>query len=171
MQRYKEQVLCEAMSFPIGLYTLRVSPVAGYGGLYATGNGVDETVTVAPHSPPFGERQVWNIQTVLGKPGAYTITLQTSGSTFGGHWFPKDARLIPEVPIITSEKSYEWYIAYKDTPSVPNTITIQAQTDIGAGLYATANDKDEVVVISVPVVPDAEAPYWQFEPVIKHGDL
>jgi len=41
-----------------GLYTLRASPAVGYGGLYATGNGVNEDVTVAPHSPPFVERQV-----------------------------------------------------------------------------------------------------------------
>ncbi|KIK00067.1 hypothetical protein K443DRAFT_679436 [Laccaria amethystina LaAM-08-1] len=159
------------MSFPNGLYTLRASPAAGYGGLYATGNGDNETVTVAPNTPPVVDRQIWNIKAVLGKPGAYTITLYTTGSTFGGHWFPKDARLIPEVPIITSEKSYEWYIAYKETPDVPDTITIQAGTLVGERLYARANDKNEVVVISVRAGPDAEVPYWQFEPFIKHGDL
>jgi len=49
------------MSFPSGLYTLRASPAVGVGGLYATGNGVDEDVTVAPQSPPFVERQVVSI--------------------------------------------------------------------------------------------------------------
>jgi hypothetical protein len=52
-----EHLISAAMPLS-GLYTLRASPVAGVGGLYATGNGVDETVTVAPQSPTFVERQV-----------------------------------------------------------------------------------------------------------------
>ena len=46
------------MSFPPGLYYLRASSVTEISGLYATGNGVDEPVTVAPHTKPFIERQV-----------------------------------------------------------------------------------------------------------------
>lgn len=144
-----------------GLYALRASPASGIGGLYATGNGVDDIVTVAPQSPPLIERQVWKIEPVHGKKGAYTITIHT----FGGHWFPKDGEPIPERPVFTSEKSYEWYIAYKEIPGVPHTITIQAHTKlIGVGLYAGTNDKEQVVIIPVPVIPDAEAPYWQFKP-------
>ena len=46
------------MAFPSGLYNLRASPVEGLGGLYATANGFNEIVTVAPQTPPFVERQI-----------------------------------------------------------------------------------------------------------------
>ena len=49
------------MALPSGLYTLRAGPVVGIGGLYATGNGLDDIVTVAPQVPPFVERQVVSI--------------------------------------------------------------------------------------------------------------
>ncbi|KIK00069.1 hypothetical protein K443DRAFT_679438 [Laccaria amethystina LaAM-08-1] len=147
-----------------GLYTLRASPVAGVGGLYATGNGVDETVTVAPQSPTFVERQVWLVQPVFGKD-AYTITLDTTGSTFGGHWSPKDGEPIPESPVVTSEKLYEWYIVYKDIPGVPSTFTIRAPNPlVGVDFFAGTNDRDQVIIKPVPVVPDADVPYWQLNP-------
>ncbi|EDR09321.1 clitocypin cysteine proteinase inhibitor [Laccaria bicolor S238N-H82] len=133
------------MSFPSGLYTLRASPAAGYGGLYATGNGVDDVVAVAPQSPPFIERQVWKIEAVHGKESAYTISLHTNGSTFGGHWFPKDGEPIPEHPVVTSENSYEWFIAYKNIPDVPHIITIRAPNPrLGVDFYAGTNDKEQV---------------------------
>lgn len=34
------------MAFGPGTYTLRASPVVGVGGMYATGDGIDEVVTV-----------------------------------------------------------------------------------------------------------------------------
>ena len=34
------------MVFGPGTYTLRASPVVGFGGMYATGDGIDEVVTV-----------------------------------------------------------------------------------------------------------------------------
>ncbi|KIK00059.1 hypothetical protein K443DRAFT_101029 [Laccaria amethystina LaAM-08-1] len=152
------------MSFQSGLYTLRASPAVGVGGLYATGNGVNHVVTVAPEKPPFVEHQVWSIQAVHGKPGIYTITLHTHG-TFGGHWYPRGGKPTPKDPIIISEKSYEWNIAHKNVPGVPDAYTIRAATPIiGVGLYAGTNDKHEVIIISVPVIPHAEAPYWQFKP-------
>lgn len=40
-----------------GLYTLRASPVAGVGGLYATGNGISKIVTVAAQVPKTFSRQ------------------------------------------------------------------------------------------------------------------
>ena len=46
------------MSLPSGLYNLRASPAGGLGGLYATAHGPNQIVTVAPHTPPFFERQV-----------------------------------------------------------------------------------------------------------------
>ena len=46
------------MSLPNGLYNLRASPAGGLGGLYATAQGPNHIVTVAPHTPPFFERQV-----------------------------------------------------------------------------------------------------------------
>ena len=49
------------MALPSGLYTLRAGHVGGLGGLYATGNGDDKDVTVAPQTPPFVERQVVSI--------------------------------------------------------------------------------------------------------------
>ncbi|KIK00062.1 hypothetical protein K443DRAFT_679431 [Laccaria amethystina LaAM-08-1] len=178
------------MSLESGLYAPRASPTTEYGSLYATGNGVNEIVTVAQHTPPAVERQVWNIQAVHGKEGVYTITLDTTGSTFGGHWFPKDGEPIPKDPIVVSEKSYEWYIPYtKDIPApgvknitgvyviyprkVPHHqfFSIQAHTKlIGVGLYAGTNDKDQVVIISVPVVPGAEAPYWQARHLVKRPE-
>ena len=45
------------MSFPTGVYILRASPVIGVDGLYATGNGDNEIVTVEPNTPPFVEHQ------------------------------------------------------------------------------------------------------------------
>ncbi|KIK01782.1 hypothetical protein K443DRAFT_6694 [Laccaria amethystina LaAM-08-1] len=148
------------MSFPSGLFILRPSPAASMCRKYATGNGVNHIVTVAPQTPPVFDRQLWNIQAVHGKAGVYTITLHTHGSTFGGHWFPKDGEPIPKSPIVTSEKPYEWYIAPKEG-AIPHAITIQAHTkDHSVGLYAGTNEKNEVIIISVPVVPGAEAPYW-----------
>ena len=49
------------MTFPSGLYTLRAGPVVGLGGLYATGNGDNKDVTVAPQIPPPVEHQVVSI--------------------------------------------------------------------------------------------------------------
>lgn len=40
-----------------GIYTLRASPVAGVGGLYATGNGLSHVVSVAAHVPKYFDRQ------------------------------------------------------------------------------------------------------------------
>ncbi|KIK00064.1 hypothetical protein K443DRAFT_618036 [Laccaria amethystina LaAM-08-1] len=150
---------------PSGLYTLRASPAPGVGGLYATGNGINHIVTVAAEKPPFVEHQVWNIQAVHGKAGVYTITLHTSGRTFGGHWYPKGGQPVSKDPIITSDKSYEWYIAYKHTPGViSDTITIRAPTPlIGVELFAGTNDKDQVIIVSVPVTQHAEPPYWHFK--------
>ncbi|KIK00066.1 hypothetical protein K443DRAFT_679435 [Laccaria amethystina LaAM-08-1] len=151
------------MPFPSGLYTFRASPAVGYGGVYATGNDVNEVISVAPQSPPFVERQVWNIRAVYGKEGAYTITLHANGGTFG-HWSPKDGEPIPERPIVTSEKPYEWYIAHKDTPDVPETITIRAPNPLlGVDFYVGTNDKAQVIIKPVPVIPDADVPYWKFE--------
>jgi len=47
------------MSFPSDFYTLRASPVVGPAsdGLYATGNGVNEPVTVVPNSSKLVEYQ------------------------------------------------------------------------------------------------------------------
>lgn len=71
------------MSFPSGLYHLRASPAVGLGGLYATGNGVDETITVAPKSPPFDERQVVSIMRIhafrLVKPANVLLPILFSG--------------------------------------------------------------------------------------------
>ena len=49
-----------AMSLPSGLYTLEASPPTpiGVGGLYATGNGINEIVTVVPNTPPVVDRQI-----------------------------------------------------------------------------------------------------------------
>ncbi|EDQ98494.1 uncharacterized protein LACBIDRAFT_335916 [Laccaria bicolor S238N-H82] len=145
------------MSFPGGLYILRASPAAGIGGLYATGNSVDAVVTVAPQLPPFIERQ-WNIRPVFGKEGGYyNISLHSDGSAFGGDWFPEDGKPIPERPVITSEKSYE---------------CIQAPNPrVGVDFYAGTNDKEHVVIIPVPVIPDAEAPYWQFKPHLPFVEI
>ena len=49
------------MSIKPGLYYLRASPDTEISDLYATGNGVNETVTVDPHRKPFIERQVVSI--------------------------------------------------------------------------------------------------------------
>ena len=72
------------MSFPSGLYYLRASPAVGLGGLYATGNGVDETITVAPKSPPFDERQVVSIMRIhafrLVKPANVLLPILSSGT-------------------------------------------------------------------------------------------
>lgn len=73
------------MSFPSGLYNLRASPAAGLGALYATANGPNEIVTVAPQSPPFVERQVWRIEVVNPDEELYTITRHIPGSDLGGH--------------------------------------------------------------------------------------
>ena len=50
-----------SLALPSGLYTLRAGHIGGLGGLYATGNGDDKEVTVAPQTPPFVERQVVSI--------------------------------------------------------------------------------------------------------------
>ena len=44
-----------------GLYTLRASPVAGVGGMYATGNGTFKIVTVAAQVPTTFDRQTVSI--------------------------------------------------------------------------------------------------------------
>ena len=41
-----------------GLYTLRASPVAGVGGMYATGNGAFKIVTVAAKVPKTFDHQI-----------------------------------------------------------------------------------------------------------------
>jgi hypothetical protein len=73
-----------AMSFPNGLYSLRTSPAAGYGGLYATENGVDETVTVAPKTPPVVDRQIVSIMRMdafqLVKPANVLLPILFSGT-------------------------------------------------------------------------------------------
>jgi hypothetical protein len=47
------------MSIPFdALHTLRASPVVGVGGVYATWNGIDKTVTVAAEVPPIAEHQL-----------------------------------------------------------------------------------------------------------------
>jgi len=73
------------MSFPSGLYTLRASPALGLGGLYATGqNDVNATVTVAPQSPPFVERQVVSIMRLhafrMVKPANVLLPIFFSGT-------------------------------------------------------------------------------------------
>jgi hypothetical protein len=133
---------------PSGLYTLRASPAPGVGGLYATGNGINHIVTVAAEKPPFVEHQVVSILCLnafrMAKPTdvllrilysgtfkpsmarqAYTPSLSTPAEEpFGGHWYPKGGQPVSKDPIITSDKSYEWYIAYKHTPGViSDTIT------------------------------------------------
>ena len=40
-----------------GVYTLRASPVAGVGGVYATGNGLSHIVSVAAQVPKYFDRQ------------------------------------------------------------------------------------------------------------------
>ncbi|KIK01765.1 hypothetical protein K443DRAFT_550937 [Laccaria amethystina LaAM-08-1] len=154
------------MSFPSGLYTLEASPPSpvGVGGLYATGNGVNEIVTVEPNRPPFVERQVWHIQAVLnGEEGQYTVTRHTTGSTFGGNWYPKDEKI--NSPVVTSEEVYTWFIAYSDKG--PDTITIQAPILlVGVWLYVGADyDKHQAILKPVPKthVPGAVVPYWHFK--------
>ena len=72
------------MSFPSSLYYLRASPAVGLGGLYATGNGVDETITVAPKSPPVDERQLVSIMRIhafrLVKPANVLLPILFSGT-------------------------------------------------------------------------------------------
>jgi len=40
-----------------GLYTLRASPIAGPGGMYATGNGTFKVITTAAQVPSTFDRQ------------------------------------------------------------------------------------------------------------------
>jgi hypothetical protein len=72
------------MSFQSGLYTLRASPAVGVGGLYATGNGVNHVVTVAPEKPPFVEHQVVSIMCLhafrMAKPTDVPLRISYSGA-------------------------------------------------------------------------------------------
>lgn len=55
-----------AMSFP-GQYVLRASPFSGIGGMFATGNGIDEVVTTAAEVPSTFDAQFWDVIAVEGK--------------------------------------------------------------------------------------------------------
>ena len=44
--------------FESGNYTLKPGPVIGVGGMYATGNGLDNVVSLAAQVPSVAERQV-----------------------------------------------------------------------------------------------------------------
>jgi hypothetical protein len=72
------------MPFPSGLYTFRASPAVGYGGVYATGNDVNEVISVAPQSPPFVERQVVSIMRLhafrMAKPVNVPLPILYSGT-------------------------------------------------------------------------------------------
>ena len=46
------------MPFGPGKFTFRASPVVGFGGVFATGHGIDEVVTVAAQIPPTFDAQI-----------------------------------------------------------------------------------------------------------------
>jgi hypothetical protein len=72
------------MSFPSGLFILRPSPAASMCRKYATGNGVNHIVTVAPQTPPVFDRQLVSIMRLhafwMVKPANVLLLILYSGT-------------------------------------------------------------------------------------------
>lgn len=167
------------MSFP-GQYVLRASPFSGIGGMFATGNGIDEVVTTAAEVPSTFDAQFWDVIAVEGKENVYTIVQRTYRSAPGGSWSLQENSAVYPVPVITSQGSAEWRIF----PSEENSdafmyaifqnvlkrrslrfLSIQlVTTALGVDRYVGTNDANQVVVISIPVVahPEQDIPQWKF---------
>lgn len=150
------------MSFP-GQYVLRASPFSGIGGMFATGNGIDEVVTTAAEVPSTFDAQFWDVIAVEGKENVYTIVQRTYRSAPGGSWSLQENSAVYPVPVITSQGSAEWRIFPSEENSDAFTIQL-VTTALGVDRYVGTNDANQVVVISVPVVahPEQDIPQWKF---------
>ena len=107
------------MSIQPGLYYLKASPATEISSLYATGNGVNKTVTVHPHTKPFIEHQVvstrhlhvfWMVKTANTLCQCYSVAHQTrraQGRQIPHHpphrWKYLWRTLVPE-----GRKTYSW---------------------------------------------------------------
>ncbi|KIK01762.1 hypothetical protein K443DRAFT_6678 [Laccaria amethystina LaAM-08-1] len=150
------------MSFESGNYSLKPGPVIGVGGMYATGNGLDNIVTLAAEVPSTAGRQVWEILAVEGKENVYTIILHTGGSTYGGSWSLRDKSAVPYGPIVTAEGFSEWRIQRVDNglPSSSPAISIQPVTEAVGESYFVVAERDLVVVKPFPIDVE-QPPFWQ----------
>ncbi|KAF8594648.1 hypothetical protein BDV93DRAFT_579292 [Ceratobasidium sp. AG-I] len=50
------------MGLEPGFYRLRANPGPGVGGMYATGEGIGAPLLVAPETPPYVDRQLWEFR-------------------------------------------------------------------------------------------------------------
>lgn len=158
----QELVLVES-----GLYTLRASPVAGVGGMYATGNGAFKVVTVAAQVPKTFGRQTWKITAVEGKKDIYTIVLHHKYDiSLGESWSLEDNLATPRGPIITTPEDIEWQI-YPANNGIPDTFFIKPVAKPSGRLtwFVGTNDKNQVVIKTSPVLlpPFPDRPYWQIK--------
>lgn len=149
-----------------GLYTLRASPVAGVGGMYATGNGTFKIVTVAAQVPTTFDRQTWKITAVHGKKDTYTIVQHHKHDiSLGGSWSLEDNLSVPHGPVITAEEHIEWEITPANN-GIAKTYFIQAihKFDGRHAWFVGTDHKNEVVIVPSPVLfpPFPDRPYWQF---------
>ncbi|KIK00076.1 hypothetical protein K443DRAFT_618242 [Laccaria amethystina LaAM-08-1] len=148
-----------------GLYTLRASPVAGVGGVYATGNGTFKVVTVAAKVPKNFGRQTWKITAVKGKKNIYTIVLHHKHDiSLGGSWSLEDNLAIPRGPIITTPADIEWEI-FPANKGIHDTFFIKPVAKFNGRVtwFVGTNDKKEVAIKTSPVLlpPFPDRPYWQ----------
>ncbi|KAF9442727.1 hypothetical protein P691DRAFT_810164 [Macrolepiota fuliginosa MF-IS2] len=159
------------MALKDGLYTIRHlakgQPPIVIGGMYASSkDGKDKPVTAEPLGPDSKIR--WIVTCVPGKENEYTITELRDDNSIPGQWARETNALGRPVMLIAKPNvgmfTLEWGIQETEEPGVYN---IRGDSRIGATDWADLRDpggvRPEVLLESVPVVPDMYIPRWVFE--------
>ncbi|KAK7679644.1 hypothetical protein QCA50_017356 [Cerrena zonata] len=157
------------MSGPV--QSLRASPAVGLGGMYATGAGEDNPVTIAARRPPFIEHQRWILEPVntgLGSENTVQVLLAGDPSLAWTVQRGVDSEADGAKVLLLPRGGPEVTTWVKRPVSgAENTFTLSVLNElIGATWYAGSNkETNEVVIKVIPVIANPEEPpYWVGQP-------
>ncbi|CAE6496645.1 unnamed protein product [Rhizoctonia solani] len=150
-----------------GPYTLRILQSTDSellpGGEYATARAPGDVVYLTREGI---EGQVWDVNIEKEDGRDYIIHLQARGINDDSPTYLHNKINEPGAPLILSEKKL--FRAGHENDFGPIGIYSLVPTDIkliGATWYVGRNDKDEVALQPVPVVPNIPHPVWAFSPL------
>ncbi|QRV97057.1 peptidase inhibitor clitocypin domain-containing protein [Ceratobasidium sp. AG-Ba] len=135
-----------------GKYHLRYEG-QGFGGLYATAEGYGQPLKVEPQTPPFVDRQTWEL--VARGEISEILFVSHSGRIEGGLQGPG-----PQGPITLGDPSPVRVQKAKEDERL-YTISFD-QGEVGSIWYVGVNrETRELEVVPIPVIPNPEpAPKW-----------
>ncbi|KAF8760749.1 hypothetical protein RHS01_01146 [Rhizoctonia solani] len=132
------------------------------GGMYATGKGFRNPIGLDPNRPEFYGQQQWVFEPASEEGrDVYTIN-----SRPGESWNYGSENPMPGGPIILAQPN-PFRVQRSEGSQGRHIFTIApTQQLIGATLYVGAGEERELILVPIPVIPDAPpAPLWELKPL------